>query len=111
MLKFSFPLISIVIVSVTPPAPPKVCSTIWGLIFKVVVTPSNVFSVPSNNSIAKAGFDTVNSSGVIGSKAQSVGLGLLPAAMVITGDGLTIISAVYVSSGKHPLSLFVVVTV
>ena len=63
------------------------------------------------HAIAKAGFDTVNSSGVIGSKAQSVGLGLLPAAIVIIGDGLTMISAVYVSSGKHPLSLFVVVTV
>ena len=78
----------------------------------VLVTPSYVLSVDAaSNSKPKAGFDTVNSSGVIGSKAQSVGFGLLPAAIVIIGDGLTMISAVNVSSGKHPLSLFVVVTV
>ena len=39
ILKFSLLFIWMVIVSVTPPAPPNVCSNIWGLIFKVEVTP------------------------------------------------------------------------
>ena len=100
-----------VIVSVTPPAPPNVCSTIWGLIFKVEVTPSNWSNVPPINSKPKAGFETVNSRGVIGSKAQTVGSGLLPAATVIIGEGLTVICAVNEASGWHPFKLFVVVTV